>query len=269
MHRFVHLSDLHIRRHDGADENRAVGRIVEHIQRRYTGSADLPVILITGDITDDGDEGQYANAVELLRPLVRDGFDVLACPGNHDYGPLGNVYTEAAQARFQQAILGELLGLPSARASGVTMEDLYPMVHRRGDVLYVGLDSVVGKEDETLHFASGEVGAVQRQRLREILVSQPSATIVTYFHHHPFNRRSVMEMDDAREVMRLLAGTTQFLCFGHDHVAESWSAAHDIEWIMASGKSTERNGRGKLQYREATLVEDGHEVSMVSFSEPR
>ncbi len=39
--------------------------------------------------------------VEILKPLVDEGFTMLACPGNHDFGYKGNVYTEKSQALFQ------------------------------------------------------------------------------------------------------------------------------------------------------------------------
>ena len=127
------------------------------------------MVLITGDIVDDGKARQYNSAVKLLRPLVENGFKVLPTPGNHDYGPCGNIYTEESQAYFQKYMLSELIEYEPAGVPGTTMEDLFPMVTTVGEVVFIGLDSVVGKEDAAMHFASGEVGTEQRQKLIDIL----------------------------------------------------------------------------------------------------
>jgi hypothetical protein len=97
--------------------------------------------------------------------LVDEGFIVLPAPGNHDYGPCGNFYTEESQAYFQEYMLDELIGYDPAGDSANTMEDLFPMVTPVGDIAFIGLDSVVGKEDTAMHFASGQVGKEQREQL--------------------------------------------------------------------------------------------------------
>jgi len=264
MTRFVQLSDLHIHKSNAKNDNVNCNIVVEHLIDKYT--SDKPAILLTGDIVDDGDKRQYKKAVQILKPLIDNGFTILACPGNHDYGPFGNIYTEKSQAFFQEYILCELVNNPDAKKPNTEMEDLFPMLTEAGDVLFIGLDSVVGAEDEFMHFASGEVGEKQREELGTILRNKPSGKrVVTYFHHHPFDRRFVMEMDDAKRVMRMLTGNIDVLCFGHDHKSEIWSSHHNIDWIVASGKSTERNKSYKFQYREIMIDGDDNNVSMVTF----
>lgn len=264
MTKFIQLSDLHIHKNNDKSDNVNCNIVVEYIVNKYT--SDKPIVLLTGDIVDDGDKQQYKNAVEILKPLKENGFTLLACPGNHDYGHFGNVYTEESQALFQEYILCKLIDNPDARKPNTEMEDLFPMLTEVGDVLFIGLDSVVGAEDEFMHFASGEVGKKQRKNLKTILKNKPSGKkIVTYFHHHPFDRRYVMELDDAKKVMRILADNIDVLCFGHDHKSEIWSSHHNIDWIMASSKSTERNKNYKFQYREIMIDGDDNNVSMVTF----
>jgi 3',5'-cyclic AMP phosphodiesterase CpdA len=266
MVKFIQLSDLHLHSTERTD-NRNCRRIVNFILNRYQN--EKPIVLLTGDITDDGAERQYKKAVNILRPLVLEGFRILPTPGNHDYGFAGNFYTEESQQLFQNYILDELIKLPEASQPGTIMEDIYPMVTIEGDVLFIGLDSVVGNEDEFLHFASGEVGKPQRKKLATILKRNPGRKVVVYFHHHPFCRgflkKFVMEMDDAKEVLRILAGLADFVCFGHKHEAETWMAENNIDWMLASGKTPERNANYKFQYREVEIGENHNKVSMITF----
>ena len=57
MAKFIQLSDLHIRKSDGKDENDSCGKIVEYIVNKYKD--DKPVVLLTGNIVDDGRSEQY------------------------------------------------------------------------------------------------------------------------------------------------------------------------------------------------------------------
>jgi 3',5'-cyclic AMP phosphodiesterase CpdA len=255
--KFIHISDLHIHATERRD-NRNCRKVVDFIGRHYPD--EKPIVLITGDIVDDGKEVQYQNAVSILKPLVN---------GNHSYGPFGNIYTEESQQLFQDYILDKLIKLPEASRYGTKMEDLYPMVTIKDNVLFVGLDSVVGNENDFLHFASGEVGEIQREKLAIILRRNPGRKVVVYFHHHPFYRNGfkkfVMEMDDAKEVLRILAGLVDFVCFGHKHEAETWMAENNIDWMLASGKTPERNDNYKFQYREVEIDKDSNKVSMITF----
>lgn len=265
MAQFIHLSDLHIRTSNDKENNQNCKKIIDFIIQQYPNNQ--PAVVITGDIVDDGHEEQYKNAVTLLKPLVDNGFSVLAAPGNHDYGPKGNIYTEKSQKLFQKYILTDLLSNPDAAQDGVEMENLYPMTTEIDNTLFIGVDSVVGAENEFMHFASGEVGKAQRDKLQTILNKNLNSgkNIVVFFHHHPFDRRFVMELDDAKEVMRLLAGRTDILCFGHDHSSEAYNEKHDIDWILASGKSTTKGKKYKFQFREIFLEANSHSVSLRSF----
>lgn len=264
--KFIHLSDLHIHTTERRD-NRNCRKVVDFIGHHYPD--EKPIVLITGDIVDDGKEVQYQNAVSILKPLVNAGFKILAVPGNHSYGPFGNIYTEESQQLFQDYILGDLLDIAYARQPHTKMEDIYPMVTIEGDVLFIGLDSVVGNEDEFLHFASGEVGKPQREKLAILLRRNPGRKVVVYFHHHPFYRNGfkkfAMEMDDAKEVLRILAGLVDFVCFGHKHESDVRMAENNIDWMLASGKTPERNDNYKFQYREVEIGENHNKVSMITF----
>ena len=268
MVRFIQISDLHIHRRKKI-ENINCEKLVQFIIGKYSMQSEhKPVILITGDVVDDGEKKQYRSAVSMLKPLVDEGFTVLPVPGNHDYGPCGNFYTEESQAYFQKYMLKELIGYDPAGDPENTLEDLFPMVTPVGDVVFIGLDSVVGKEDAAMHFASGEVGKKQREQLISILTNPDivfGKKIVVYFHHHPFYRDIGLEMDDAKQVLRILANKANFVCFGHKHQSKALTAESNIDWILASGKSTELNPNHKFQFREVLIDGENSEVAMITF----
>ena len=275
MVRFIHLSDLHIRKDMKKTENKNCIKIVDFIIKKYENEPIKPIILITGDIVDDGDEKQYKAAVKILKPLT-EYFTILACPGNHDYGPCGNFYTEKSQALFQKYILGNLLNNKEAKKAGITLEDIFPTEHTVDEVVFIGVDSVVGNENEFGHFASGEVGEKQRTALAEKLkaIGQMGKKAVVYFHHHPIHYQSginkpFMEMDDAKQVLRILATQADFVCFGHRHETGVYSSEDidaDINYILASGKTTKRNKHGKFKFREGFLDADEMGFSEILFT---
>ena len=89
--KIIHLSDLHIGNWlefpQKTIEEDNLKKLVKHIKKSYKGNP-KPLILITGDLTHDGESKQYEQAKILLKPLIEAGFIVWPIPGNHDYGRL-------------------------------------------------------------------------------------------------------------------------------------------------------------------------------------
>jgi len=56
MAKFIQISDLHIHTNNDEHENRTLKKLVSNIINKY--SVEKPVVLITGDIVDDGKEEQ-------------------------------------------------------------------------------------------------------------------------------------------------------------------------------------------------------------------
>lgn len=268
MVKFIHLSDFHLRKRE-CRENTNLRKVVDEIVGRYHDTP-KPVVLITGDLVSDGFKNQYIVAVNILKPLQQHGFTILAVPGNHDCGPRGSFCSEKSQNYFKKYILHGLMGM--AHLDGKKMADLFPKVDNIDDVIFIGLDSVAGGGDDFFHFAKGEVGEKQRGRLKEIfnamkVDNRKLNQIVVYFHHHPFDRRLGLVMEDAKEVFGVLAQEVDVVAFGHKHDAKVWNGLHDIDWVLASGKTTAPNQRDKFQFREVTVTNEGtNTVAMVSFA---
>jgi len=139
-----------------------------------------------------------------------------------------------------------------------------------GNTLFIGVDSVVGSEDKAFHFAGGSVGKKQRKALENILVEnmkdeENKKDVVVYFHHHPFTHKYVMKMSDADKVLGILSGRVDLLCFGHKHSSNVYNDKYNIEWILASGKTTKITSGHKLQFREIEMTKVKTSVAMVSF----
>jgi 3',5'-cyclic AMP phosphodiesterase CpdA len=234
---FIQLSDLHIHHNVESGENVALDNIVRGIVEKY--NSDDTAIIITGDIVDDGSREQYERVVPLLFPLVEKNFSILPCPGNHDYGPKGNIYTESAQNRFQQFILRELIGIPKADNDHNIMEEIYPLIHHNEEIVFIGLDTIASIEDGFMHFAAGKVGERQLDVLADFLSKdQNDRNVIVYMHHHPFCRALGLQMVDAPVLMNILKEKIDLLCFGHKHLPEIWLDSRGINWILAADKTT-------------------------------
>lgn len=186
---------------------------------------DSSTVVITGDVTDSGDESDYKIAKDFIARLVAAGFEVHVVPGNHDYSKEGNL-------RFGQH---ELLCAKSRYdhfvqylAPGVT----YPYCKQIGDTFLVALDSLqgefTGKPDDC---AQGRLGVNQLAALKQLIDElQPQRAakqkVVVCLHHSPFHLTkgvplSTMTLDgtggldDAKELLAIVENRIDGLLFGH------------------------------------------------------
>lgn len=253
----LHLSDLHVHEDPDHRNNRKVAAIVRWTIEHY---ADQPlIVIITGDLVDDGTEGQYLQLLGLLRPLKAAGFRLLVAPGNHDCGPMGNSYLASSRVYFQMHVVGELMGISVANTATDVMAGLFPMVHRIDGVTYVGLDSVAGMVFAGMHFARGAIGDDQLAKLRRILDFEAGQQpLVVYLHHHPFDRHYTLCLRDSDELMATLGERYNLLLFGHKHRSETWpgggSPLTASRIAVAAGKTTHADAQHRCEVREACLV---------------
>ena len=250
MLRIPHLSDLHLTADDSAPANRNAWRLVHHIIEGY--AEDENVVLITGDLTDNGQESERRALEALLLALKAAGFKVLGCAGNHDYALGGNIFLPESIVPFNKTI-------------GV---GTYPTIWRAKSepLTFIGLDSADPGDAEW--FAQGIVGKAQLALLSGILDETRLAgrKSLVYLHHHPFLRIKALEdlgmpLVDADALMERLEGRAECLLFGHRHVSELWREHHDVPYILASGRVTQADANGILRYR--LLVMEHGEIAGV------
>ena len=101
--RILQISDLHVGKSKSESGN--LRGIVEKVNERFKSRS--MVILITGDIVDDGQKKQYKQATKILKALFENpNFNVWPVPGNHNYGWNG-VHAERKRFKyFKSAFFG-------------------------------------------------------------------------------------------------------------------------------------------------------------------
>jgi 3',5'-cyclic AMP phosphodiesterase CpdA len=253
--KILHISDLHIGKEETViKEWEQAENLVRRILREWRNDKDKPLILITGDVVDDGREVEFIEARRILRPLQRAGFQVAPLPGNHDYGWQGSFAQEKRFKHFKRYLLG------------ITNRVTYPDVpYWDDDVTVITLNSMLAETgfwDGLL--ADGELGSRQLDELGELITTvreerKKSHRIVVALHHHPFlfpddpplkraKERLMHRLKDGDDLMRLLSGRIDALLFGHEHRHIDFSQPfegrvvteeYDISCILSSGKSTD------------------------------
>lgn len=255
MLRIAHVSDLHVLSPAGTPLRRILfnkrmtgyANLLLHRGRVYrperlravleAAAAHADHVVVTGDVTNLSLEGEYDEAVRLLREAARSA-EVTVVPGNHD------IYLPATMherrfphhfAPFMTSDLPELaVDLPAGR---------FPTVKLRGPVAIIGLSSAVPRPP---FVSAGYLGRAQLAALDRTL-AHPEVrrrTPVVLVHHGPFDARFRPAqlrsgLVDAAALRRALATVARgLLLYGHLHVRRRDplpTAAGSLDAICASG----------------------------------
>lgn len=250
--RILHLSDLHIGRTNEEEQNFKL--IVKYILDKGENEwqNNKPLILITGDIVDDGAETQYIVAVGHLNKLHNAGFPLRIIPGNHDYGENGNHATIENFNLFKKYF---------ARFHEMEFPHKKPI----NDHIYVGLNSM--EEYTEVNFARGKLGSGQIKNacdyLRALPARENGQKVIVCLHHHPFlfPDEGVLKhigekvghclKDSANFLKEIRNQGVDILLFGHEHRHLAFSGteineAYNVPYIFSAGKSTENNWEYKV-----------------------
>lgn len=198
------LSDPHIRPKgrlykDLIDSNAAFVRAVEHL---HTLDRRPDLVVLSGDLVDEGNRDEYAHAVELLETLT---IPYLVMPGNHDD-------REAFRAAFAAHAY-----LP-AKGSLSYCIDEHP-------VRIVALDSTVPGR----HF--GHIEPPDLEWLRATLAADPLKPTIVLLHHPPFlsgigylDKYNYTQHNALEAVLRSFWNVEAVLC-GHVHrvIVKRWA----------------------------------------------
>lgn len=242
--KILHLSDLHFHRNDG--DNQEVTAALANVLRKYQDH----LIVITGDIVDDGHEKQYEKAFEQLKEFKGRLF---IAPGNHDFGALGNFYSKEMARRFD-----EMLSKPLEQGGtfGAENKPVINVVKEGQDsVMLIGLDTNL-ETDHPFDFACGEVGETQLAQLTTILASPivPEMKRVLFFHHHPFvHNNPFMELKDGPGLVRAVYGKVDVILFGHKHEMMKWENRWNLRYILASDNSPGKRKAGEITIKDGAV----------------
>lgn len=236
MTRIIHLSDLHCRSKQ-ADNVKSMAACRVALSMLQPGDA----VVVTGDVTDDGNAEQYAAAYRALQPIAQAADGFMCVPGNHSYGRLGNFYDRAAAKRW--------VAFAKALGSDAGLR-VFGDQHSRAGLFAV--DSC--KRTYTpFDFSRGNVGPWQRWRLRQLLDRwNDSLSPVVVLHHHPLCSEFAMRLEDASKFMGVVLGRSDLVLFGHTHEAFSldWPAGHDVRTRLRCAPATCVDGPDAIQVYE-------------------
>ena len=243
--KIIHLSDLHIGQSDNFEKSNQIADWI--LENQETHQSEL--VIISGDLVDDGQSWQFEQAREIIDRLRQGGFTVLAAPGNHDYGPNGFRESSTSQQDFCELI------------SGVKE---YPAVFIVEGQAIVILDSMAEEiRNMEIWGAQGHLGKEQLQKLDQILdelAENPAVeNIVLTLHHHPFDYLFYHGLRDHADLFGVIARRqgepprVNVLMFGHKHIENRFNDPEDdkeelfgIDLIYASGQTVERKSDGKM-----------------------
>ena len=237
--KFIHISDLHF--HRKKKDNKKNSKTLDFIKQNYSSHN----LIVTGDIVDDGHETQFKRAFEALSPFMG---RIFICPGNHDFGALGNLYSRERAERFD-----EMLSIPLQQGATFTGDNtpvVNTIVENNTSVMLIALDTNL-ETDHPFDFACGKVGNNQLAALESIITNPAAAEMakILFFHHHPFmHNNPFMELKDAYDIMRTIYCRVDFLLFGHKHVPMQWQDYGGIPHVLAAD-----NSPGKKYAREITI----------------
>jgi 3',5'-cyclic AMP phosphodiesterase CpdA len=230
--RVAHLSDLHltslvdVKIRDLLNK-RALGYLSWWFRRRHEHAPEilaallhdlseqaLDHIVITGDLTHIGLPGEFQQARQWLETLGSPT-DVTVVPGNHDaYRRTPWEDTFALWTPYMASDPGLQTG--EQQAPGPS---LFPSVRVRG---YVALIGVTSAHQSAPFFATGSLGAVQMDRLGDILdlTLRQGLFRILLIHHPPMATMVAWRkrLTDGAELRALLARHgVEMIVHGHTH----------------------------------------------------
>lgn len=211
--RFLHLSDFHLGASTehavrGVNCEQATRRLVDEARRRVPDPA---FVLVTGDLTDDGDPGGYRR----LRALLDEAFSVpiVVGLGNHD-----------TRAGFRAGYLGE--------QTGATTE---PYFHATtiGGLRVVMLDSTIPGQ------GGGAIDLGQLAWLDDLLRTPAPLGSLVALHHPPIRspvaRLNEIGLVDPGALEAVLRGRDVLgLVAGHIHMAHAGPFAGTLCFVAPS-----------------------------------
>lgn len=239
MLKFIHLANLHCEAR-GRRNERIKARL-DYIRENYPHH----ILLLTGDLVDDGLSSQYRTLKRMLLGLRR-----YACPGNHDYKLIGNWYRRHSAKLYDKYFgRGQFAGKNK------------PVVNILDDgdgtkIMLIALDSNIESRN-LLKFARGKIGLFQRRALKKLLRETSDDFVkIIYFHHHLLWDNMLLCLTDAAKTMQVIYHNVDIVLFGHKHKPEMWTdKKHKPYYIMAAD-----NMPGAKTAQEITI--DGKEITV-------
>ncbi len=304
MATIFHVSDLHIGKYskniqapdcDISMEQFHLHRVhallneVESAARRTVEAGDNSVVVVTGDLTDQGWDKQFACVEEELQ-RIKGVCPVRIVPGNHDYGNFrGCLFVKKSVRCFDELAHG--LGMKvdfSAKYEGILESHSYagaPYFETFGGadhspvcLVYLNSCSSEGLED----FSRGDLGDLQLEMLESglnaYLKENGNIPVFLCMHHKPLTRGypdPVMGLDkkDRVRLGEIANGRVGAILYGHQSELKFLQDLSPIIW-PAKGTQTPIliDGNGSvstsLGYARISVSNGAIDPGWVAVSEP-
>lgn len=236
--KILHLSDPHVGYKKCGQRFRTIAWNV--ISRE---KPDEIIIVITGDLVENAfQQEQLDEALGVLNIFKKAGFEVLVCPGNHDYGN-GWINDENISKKFNKLFLSS--------------NSDFPIVRIIDNMVFICLDSNMGE----LHwydrfFADGEIGDIQLEKLSNIVDREDfkDKIKIVYLHHHPIDLVPFHKLKDHQKLREIIQNKVDLVLYGHNHVGKNHSGKWGIKIMLDGGSSTGKRSFGrKIRHRIINL----------------
>ena len=264
--KIIHISDLHYGR-----TGKLTNKLVQKIITIYANNSEKPLVIITGDLVEDGSRKTMSACKEELQRLVDNNFDLLVCPGNHDVKKMGGFLESQKLLKRFNLYFHSLFPKGRNICGDEDNNQLeYPKTFRFGDYFFIGLNTNRTSKKST---PGGMLETSQLHELDALITSiqkeHPNSKLVVFMHHHPFeyefNINNVitfreMQLFDRNDFIKIIQGRVNVLLFGHVHenlrLTEE-EKKYNIGLIQLSVQS--EHDENKIQFNEIDL--DGLKVT--------
>ena len=270
MRKIIHLSDLHV---GSRRLRKPFDDLVQELLGQFQPGSDY-VVAITGDIVDYGyDEEDHKAGRAQLDRLIAAGFEVVAVPGNHDYGTGSGpacwpTYNDPPRfsgyhgSHFQDLAGGSLPILkPVDEIAFVLLDSMQGIVKRYEKAVQEGrwdqeYDQIRDPDFLGLK-AKGELGEDQLRAVGPLLAEAERSYdyTVVMLHHHPFRKKILHGLMDGDFEGVMKRHRVDALLFGHNHGGYCWNRSWNIKRVYDAGSSTgKRDKPGPIRAIDLTAA---------------
>ena len=232
----IFLSDLHV---GASPETFANCRwAFDRIHADY--APESTAVVIAGDVTENGSQAEYMLAEQLIDPLRAKGYQLMVIPGNHDYGPFGNVYHPGAHHNFEKlyGAAPYVLDLPEVRVIGLDS------CYQPGRGAQGGWAKMGELFNPARRFANGSLGVGQLDALSAWLECDKPTHVV--LHHHPLYVMPGLRLVDEGIFWRVVRGRAAGVHFGHRHKAQVYDGHNGVPIVRSLGSTGHQRAFARL-----------------------
>lgn len=213
--KIIHITDPHIvapgKRVFTLDPAKRLQAVFDHVTDTQ---ADADLVVITGDLTDNGDPEAYALLSSMIAGLP---MPVRLLLGNHD-----------CRETFRSIFPDQPVDGNGFVQSVMQVPDL--------------ADRLIFLDTNSPGEAGGRFCTQRAEWLRDQLLKAPAAAVSIFLHHPPiahhmvhFDRIGLHDMDQLMDMLHAHPGGVRHMFFGHIHIPMSGTTARGIGFSSGRG----------------------------------